>query len=210
MPVPSPGPGQELAPTPSRSLWTPCQLLGDGSDGCSDDAIFVAIDLEACFKSPGCGCVEPIEAAGGLQVPVGIEVPDVEEAGGVVAPEDLIDAGDGFSGQHLPLAAVAAGGADPPGGGDLLLRASAGLHEGQAIAAPEQLGVALGFQGGVGIADDAIFVAIDLEACFKSPGCGCVEPIEAAGGLQVMATAMSLLLSSVSACSPKESALNIK
>ena len=84
-----------------------------------------------------------------MQVPVGIEVPDAEEAGGVVAPEDLIDAGDGFSGQHLPLAADAAGGADPPGGRDPLPRASAELHEGQAIAAPEQLGVALIFDGGV-------------------------------------------------------------
>ena len=136
-----------------QAIAAPEQLgvaLGfQGGVGIADDAIFVAIDLEACFKSPGCGCVEPIEAAGGLQVPVGIEVPDVEEAGVVVAPEDLIDAGDGFSGQHLPLAAVAAGGADPPGGGDLLLRASAELYKGQAIAAPEQLGVALIFDGGV-------------------------------------------------------------
>ena len=84
-----------------------------------------------------------------MQGPIGIEVPDAEEAGGVVAPEDLIDAGDGFSGQHLPLAADAAGGADPPGGRDPLPRASAELHEGQAIAAPEQLGVALIFDGGV-------------------------------------------------------------
>jgi hypothetical protein len=30
-----------------------------------------------------------------LKVPVGIEVPDVEEAGGVVAPEDLVDTANG-------------------------------------------------------------------------------------------------------------------
>ena len=141
-----------------QAIATPEQLgvaLGfQGGEGSADDAIAVAIDLEARFKSPGCGCVEPIGAAGGLQGPVGIEAPDVEKAGGVVAPEDLVDAGDGVSGQRLPLAAVTAGRADTPGGNDLLPPAS-DFHEGHAIAAPEQLGVALGFQGGVVIEDRA-------------------------------------------------------
>ena len=68
----------------------------------------------------------------------------MEEAGGVVAPEDLVGAADGVSGEHLPLAAVATGRADTPRGRDLLPRAT-DIHEGLAIAALEQLGVALGF-----------------------------------------------------------------
>ena len=76
-----------------------------------------------------------------MPVPVGIEVPEVEEAVGVVAPEDLVDAGDGVSGHHLPLAAIAAH-VCPPGGVDLLADAT-DFHEGHAIAALKKLGVAL-------------------------------------------------------------------
>ena len=77
----------------------------------------------------------------------------MEEVGGVVAPEDLVVAGDRFSGEHLPLAEfVACGGV--PGGGDLLAharaRARAELHEGLAIAAAEKPGVAKKFNGGGG------------------------------------------------------------
>ena len=72
----------------------------------------------------------------------------MEEVGGVVAPEDLVNAGDRFSGDHLPLAAVAAH-VRPPRGTDRLARSGAELHEGHAIAALQQLGVALIFDGGV-------------------------------------------------------------
>ena len=68
----------------------------------------------------------------------------MEDAGGVVAPEDFVDTANGVSGQHLPFAAVVAGRADTPRGRDLLPRAT-DIHEGLAIAALEQLGVALGF-----------------------------------------------------------------
>ena len=78
----------------------------------------------------------------------------MEVVGGVVAPEDLVNAGDGVSSDHLPLAAVAAH-VRPPGGVDLLARGSAELHEGHAIAAPQQLGVALGFNDGVIVEDRA-------------------------------------------------------
>ena len=78
----------------------------------------------------------------------------MQEVIGVVAPEDLVGAGDRFSGDHLPLAAVAAH-VRPPGGVDLLARCSAELHEGHAITAPQQLGVALNFNGGVIIEDRA-------------------------------------------------------
>ena len=172
--------GRDLLPRASdfhegHAIGAPEQLgvaLGfEGGVGIADDAISSAIHLEACFQLPGPGCIESIEAAGGLQGPVGIEVPDVEEAGGVVAPEDLIDAGDGVSGQHLPLAAVATGRADTPRGKDLLPRAS-DFHEGHAIGALEQLGVALGFEDGEGRADDAISGGVYLEARLQLRGSG--------------------------------------
>ncbi len=152
-----PGGGDLLAPASAvlhggRTIAAAQQLgvaLGfqGGVGGSADDAIVGGVHLEACFELPGFGCVEPIGTAGGLPVPVGIEVPEVEEVVGVVAPEDLVAAGDGVSGQHLPLAAVAADGG-VPGGGDLLAGAT-DFHEGFAIAALEQLGVALTFNGGV-------------------------------------------------------------
>ena len=81
----------------------------------------------------------------------------MEELVGVVAPEDLVGAGAVFSGDHLPFGAVAADRA-APGGADLLARGNAGhhgLHEGRAIAAPQQLDVALRFNGGVVVEDRA-------------------------------------------------------
>ena len=142
----------------------------DRGEGCADDAISGGIHLETCFQLPGFGCVEAVGTAGGLQVPVGIEAPDVEEAGGVIAPEDFVDTANGVSGNHLPLAAVVAGLA-APGGGDLLAGGS-DFHEGFAIAALEQLGVALGLDRGEGAADDAISVGIHLEARLQLPGPG--------------------------------------
>ena len=119
-----------------------------------------------------------------MPVPIGIEAPEVEVVGGVVAPEDLVNAGDRFSGDHLPLAAVAAH-VRPPRGTDRLARSGAELHEGHAIAALQQLGVALWLQGGIGSAGDAISGGVHLEDCFELPGSGCVESIDAAGGLPV-------------------------
>ena len=142
----------------------------DRSEGATNNAVSGSVHLEARLQLRGPGCVERIGAAGGLQGPVGIEVPDVEEAGGVVAPEDLVGAADGVSGQHLPFAAVVAGRA-APGGGDLLPSAT-DFHEGLAIAALEQLGVALGFEDCEGIADDAISSAIHLEARLQLRGSG--------------------------------------
>ena len=111
----------------------------------------------------------------------------MEIVGGVVAQEDLVDAGDGFSGQHLPLGGNAAG-RGSGGRVDLLPRASAELHEGFAITSAKQLGVALGFQGGVGAADDAVFVGVHLEASFQIPGSACIEPIAATGRLRMYKT----------------------
>ena len=120
-----------------------------GGGGSAGDAISGGIHLEDCFELPGPGGVEPIGAISGLQGPVGIEAPEVEDVGGVVAPEDLVGAGVRFSGDHLPLAAVAAH-VHPPGGIDLLARSGAEFHEGQPVAATQKLGVALGFEICVG------------------------------------------------------------
>ena len=83
----------------------------------------------------------------------------MEEVVGVVAQEDLVVAGDRFSGEHLPLAEFVADGG-VPWGGDLLAharyrardraRARAELHEGLAIAAVEKPGVAKKINGGGG------------------------------------------------------------
>ena len=95
----------------------------------------------------------------------------MEEVGGVVAPEDLVGAGDHFSGQHLPLAAVAAH-IHPPGGIDLLARSGAELHEGHAISAHQQFGVALIINGGVVIKDRANHRSCGANAVSRACGKG--------------------------------------
>ena len=168
----------------SRRTQLGVALSLDHADGPADDSISGGIHLETGFKFPSFCCVEPIVAAGGLLIPVGIEVPDVEEVSGVVAQEDLVDTADGVSGQHLPFRGVGAS-REIPGGGDFLLQASANLHEGLAIAVAKQFGVALGFCCDEGSAGDSISGGIHLETGFKFPSFCCVEPIVAAGGLLI-------------------------
>ena len=106
----------------------------------------------------------------GNPAPVGIERPGVEKVSGVVSKENGVGAGDGFSGEHAEAGCVIANG-DTPGSGDLL-EAGADFNKGPAIVVSQELGVALGVDGGEGRADDGIAIGINLEDGFEGPAFG--------------------------------------
>ena len=147
-------------------------LRFDCGEGRADNRIIVEIKLEGSFQLPAGAGVGIYEAViGACPGPVGIKVPYVHVAGGVIPPEDFIGSADRFGSEHLPGGAGAASAGGRSHDGDRCDRgANAGV--GLAITTAQQCRIPFTFKCGVIIEDCAYNCSLGADAVAAACGKG--------------------------------------